>query len=191
MRESSLAWTSKQKPSPRSLPFFQNSIINMFWSTINGPIIRERKTFTYVSPFNWLSIQKTLWGGRVSWPGLYNITTEILWNALSSELRSCRYCYMDALYGRYLNGWRKSLTATTQECYEQYWISSGGNTTTKEYSHLPPITTTIKIRRTRQAGHCWKSKDELISDVLLWTPSHNRAKAGRPAGSYIQWGYRK
>ena len=28
--------------------------------------------------------------------------------------------------------------------------------------------------------------DELISDVILWTPSHGRAKAGRPARPYIQ-----
>ena len=44
----------------------------------------------------------------------------------------------------------------------------------------------MKIRRTRLAGHCWKSKDELIRDVLWWTPSHGRAKAGRPAKTYIQ-----
>ena len=43
------------------------------------------------------------------------------------------------------------------------------------YGHLPPITTTIKVRRTRHAGHCWRSRDELMSDVLLWTPSHGRA----------------
>ena len=36
--------------------------------------------------------------------------------------------------------------------------------------HLPPITKTIQVRRTRHAGHCWRSRDELISDVLLWTP---------------------
>ena len=53
-------------------------------------------------------------------------------------------------------------------------------------SHLPPITKTIKIRWTRHAGHCWRSRNELISDVLLWTPSHGRAKAGRPARTYIQ-----
>ena len=40
------------------------------------------------------------------------------------------------------------------------------------YGHLPPITKNIQVRRTR---------DELISDVLLWTPTHGRAKAGRPA----------
>ena len=53
------------------------------------------------------------------------------------------------------------------------------------YGHLPPITKTIKIRRTRHAGPCWRSRDELISDVLLWTPSHGRAKAGRLARTNI------
>ena len=53
-------------------------------------------------------------------------------------------------------------------------------------SHLPPITKTIQIRRTRHAGHCWRSRNEIISDVLLCTPSHGRAKAGRPARTYIQ-----
>ena len=54
------------------------------------------------------------------------------------------------------------------------------------YGHLPPITKTIQVRRTRHAGHCWRSKDELISDVLLWTPTYGRAKAGRPDRTYIQ-----
>ena len=55
------------------------------------------------------------------------------------------------------------------------------------YGHLPPpITKTIQVRRTRHAEHCWRSKDELISDVLLWTPTCGRAKAGRPARTYIQ-----
>ena len=45
---------------------------------------------------------------------------------------------------------------------------------------------TIKIRRTRHKGHCWGSRDELISDVLLWIPSHGWAKAGWPAWTYIQ-----
>ena len=56
----------------------------------------------------------------------------------------------------------------------------------QEYGHLLPITKTIQIRRTRNAGHCWRSRDELISDVLLWTPSHGRAKAGWPSRTYIQ-----
>ena len=54
------------------------------------------------------------------------------------------------------------------------------------YGHLTPITKTIKIRQIRHAGHCWRSKDKLISDVLLRTPSYGQAKAGRPARTYIQ-----
>ena len=54
------------------------------------------------------------------------------------------------------------------------------------YSHLPPIMKTIQVRWTRHAGHCWRSRDELIRDVLLWTPSHGHVKAGRPARTYIR-----
>ena len=54
------------------------------------------------------------------------------------------------------------------------------------YGHLLPITKTIKIRRTKREGHCWRSRDELISDVLLWTPSYGQAMAGRPVRTYIQ-----
>ena len=37
------------------------------------------------------------------------------------------------------------------------------------YGHLPPITKTIKVRRTGDPGHCWRNKNELISDILPWT----------------------
>ena len=56
----------------------------------------------------------------------------------------------------------------------------------QQYGHLPPITKSIQVRRTRHAGHCWRSRDELISDVLLWAPIYGRSKAGRPARTYIQ-----
>ena len=49
------------------------------------------------------------------------------------------------------------------------------------YGHLLPIMNIIQIRRDRYAGHCWRSKEELISNVLPWIPSH-----GRPALTYIQ-----
>ena len=51
------------------------------------------------------------------------------------------------------------------------------------YGHLPPITKTIKIRRTRHAGYCWRGRDEWCTLVDPW---HGRAKAGRPARTYIQ-----
>ena len=69
-------------------------------------------------------------------------------------------------------------------CWSKSWRQHP--TRLQLYGHLPPITKTIQVRRTRHAGHCWRSKDELISDVLLWTPTHGCARVGRPARTYIQ-----
>ena len=87
---------------------------------------------------------------------------------------------MDAPHGRWLNGWRKSLTATTRRMLLTILNKSQRQHPTKQqlYSHLTPITETINVRRTRHAGHCWRSRDKLISDVHLWTPSHGQAKQG-------------
>ena len=54
------------------------------------------------------------------------------------------------------------------------------------YGHLPPISKTTKIRRTRHARYCWRSKGELISDVFLWTPSHGRVSVERPTRTSLQ-----
>ena len=50
-------------------------------------------------------------------------------------------------------------------------------------SHLPLITKTVQVRRTSHAGYCWRSRDELISDIFPWTPSYGRAKGAK---TYIQ-----
>ena len=54
------------------------------------------------------------------------------------------------------------------------------------YGHLPPITKTIQMRRTRHEGHSWRSKDDLISNVFLLTPAHGGAGVGRPTRTYLQ-----
>ena len=54
------------------------------------------------------------------------------------------------------------------------------------YGHLTPITKNIQVRRTRHTGHCWRSKNELISDVFLWISAYGQAKAGLPARTYIE-----
>ena len=80
------------------------------------------------------------------------------------------------LYGNYT----RMLRAILNKSWRQHPIKH------QLYGHLPPITKTIQVRRTRHAGPCWRSSDELISDALLWTPTNGRAKAGRPARIYIQ-----
>ena len=83
--------------------------------------------------------------------------------------------YPFEVFSTFITWYILSLMANTPEVCEQH--------PTKQ--QLTSITKAIKVRRTRHAGHCWRSKDKLISDVLLWTPSHRCAKVGRPARTYI------
>ena len=84
------------------------------------------------------------------------------------------------LFGITMTFYTRMLRAILNKSWQQH------PTRHQLYGHLPPITKTIQVRRTRHAGHCWRSRDELIRDVLLWIPTHGRAKAGRPARTYIQ-----
>ena len=71
-----------------------------------------------------------------------------------------------------------------KECCEQYWTSPGGSTPQSSSCTATHHPKTIKTRRISHVGHCWRSRDELISDLLQWIPS--QAKARRLARTYIQ-----
>ena len=53
------------------------------------------------------------------------------------------------------------------------------------YGHLPHVTQTVLIKFRSHARHWWKSKDELISDVLQWTPTHGHTRVERLVKTYI------
>ena len=82
----------------------------------------------------------------------------------------------------------KKLDGNYTRMLRAIWNKSWRQHSTKQqlYGHLPTITQIIKVRRTRHAGHSWSSRAELVRDLLLWTSSHGRAKAVRPARTYIQ-----
>ena len=70
---------------------------------------------------------------------------------------------------------------TEKNCTSMLWAilnKSWKQHPTKQqlYGYQPPIYKTIQIRRTPHAEHCWKSKNELISDILVRTPSHGRVQ---------------
>ena len=86
---------------------------------------------------------------------------------------------MDANYTDGEKAWRqlhKNAVSNFNKSWRQHQL----------YGHLPPIMKIIKVRWTRHTGHCWRSREKLISHVLLWTPTLGWAKAGRPARTYIQ-----
>ena len=67
------------------------------------------------------------------------------------------------------------------------WTNPGKKYPTQQqvYGHLPLILRTIRVRRARYSRHCWLDKDELISDVLQWTPTHGHTSAGWLAKMYV------
>ena len=102
------------------------------------------------------------------------VVSILLYGCTTWTLTTCMQKKLDGNYTRMLwavlnKSWRQHLTKQ------------------QLYSRLSPIMKTIQIRQTRHAVHCWRSKDELISDVLLWTPSHGWAKVGWPARTYLQY----
>ena len=53
------------------------------------------------------------------------------------------------------------------------------------FGHLSPISKTIKVRRARHAGRCWRRKNEFICDVLLWIPLYGPTSVDSPARTSI------
>ena len=78
--------------------------------------------------------------------------------------------------------------AITQECCVQSSTSPGGNTQqdTNCMATCPLSQKLFKLDEPDMQDIAGRSRDELIRDVLLWIPTHGRAKAGRPARTYIQ-----
>ena len=81
-----------------------------------------------------------------------------IFNAVSVLLYGCTIC---------------TLTTNTKILHTALNKSWKQHPTKHPPIRLPtPHLTTSQLRRTRYTGNCWKSKDELISDVILWTPTH-------------------
>ena len=47
------------------------------------------------------------------------------------------------------------------------------------YGSLPKVTSKIKVRRMRLAGHCHRHDDEIASMLVLWQPDSGQANRGR------------
>ena len=157
-------------------------------STLKGGLLKQVDKFTYLSNENdinarlakaWTAIDKL----SVIWKS--DLTDKIKQHFPSRVvlilLYGCTTWTLTKLMEKKLDGnYTRMLRAILNKSWRQH------PTKQQLYGHLTPITKTIKIRRTRQVGHCGGSKDELISDTLQWIPWHGRTKVWRPARTYIQ-----
>ena len=53
------------------------------------------------------------------------------------------------------------------------------------YAVLPRISTTIRERCLRYSSHCWRSKIEVVSDLVLWEPKHCKRSVGGQARTFV------
>ena len=123
---------------------------------------REKKTRKLQLTNSWTAIDRLsiIWKSDL----LYRCTTWMLTKRLGKKL--------DGNYTRMLRAilnksWRQHLTRH------------------QLYAHQSPIMKTIQARRTRHAGRCWRSRNEIISGVLLWTPH----MAGQKQGEQLEHTY--
>ena len=163
-------------------------------STLNGSSLKPVDKFNYLGSS--VSSNENNINTRLSKVWTANNKLSVLWKSDLTD--KMKYSFFQAavvlilLYGcttwkltkfmeKKVDGnYTRILWAILNKSWRQY------HTKQQLYSHLPTITKTIQVRRTRHVEHCCRSMDELISDVLRWTPSHGRAKAGRPGRTYIQ-----
>ena len=50
---------------------------------------------------------------------------------------------------------------------------------------LPRISTTIRERCLRFSVHCWRNKNEVLSDLVLWEPKHGKRSVGGQARTFV------
>ena len=141
-------------------------------STLNGSSLNVVNKFTYLGSH--VSSTQTDINTRLTkaWAAINRLS--VIWKSdLTDKMkRSFFECTTWTLTKRLEKNLDGSYTRMLQAILNKSWRQHH----TKQ-QHLPPIKETIQFRRTRHVGHCWRSRDELISDVLQWTPSHGRAKA--------------
>ena len=51
--------------------------------------------------------------------------------------------------------------------------------------NLPQVTSKIKMRRMRLAGHCWRHKEEIASSLVLWEPQDGIRSRGQQKTTFI------
>ena len=54
------------------------------------------------------------------------------------------------------------------------------------YVDIEKVSTMIRRRFLKFAGHCLCRDDEVVSDLVLWEPTHGTRRRGRPPESYIR-----
>ena len=53
------------------------------------------------------------------------------------------------------------------------------------YRDLPKLSTKVRQRRMRLAGHCVRHQDEIASKIVLWQPTEGKRSRGRRCITFV------
>ena len=86
---------------------------------------------------------------------------------LPNLLYGCTWCTLTKRTEKKLEGGcTRMLRAVLNKSYTQHLTKQ------QHYRHLLSISKITQVRRGRHGKHSWKSKNEIINDILLLTPSY-------------------
>ena len=95
-------------------------------------------------------------------------------------------CCMEQRHGPSQRPWRNSWTDAIHACY--VWPSASATRTTYNfqlYGDLPQLSTKIRQRRMRLAGHCWRHPEEIANTLVLWEPQEGTRNRGLQRTTYV------
>ena len=171
-----------------NLPFSKN---HLPICSNDGSQLKEVSDFRYLGSYVADSKKDFLTRKGQAWSAcnkLHNIWQSSI--AKSTKLSFFRTCVESILlYGAETWTMKKELQDRLDGTYTRLLMRvqniSWREHKTKEqiYGDIPPISDTVAQRRVRLAGHCYRAKDQVISDVICWRlPCPNR---GRRPLNYI------
>ena len=146
---------------------------------LGGRMISSEKDFEIRKALAWSACNKlkTIWSSNLK----KNIKTRLFLSTVESVL----------LYGAETWTINKSMEKRLDGCYTRmlrmaYNVSWKDHMTNEElYDGLPKITTKIRTRRMKLAGHCVRHPEEEASKLVLWEPDRGVRNVGRRAVTYI------
>ena len=65
------------------------------------------------------------------------------------------------------------------------WKTHGKITNKKLYGSIPPVSSTIRQRRLRFAGHIQRHDDQPVHKLIFWNPRHGMRYQGKPRLTYV------
>ena len=89
------------------------------------------------------------------------------WTLRSSQEKQLYGCYTRLLRAALNVNWRDHMTNI------------------ELYRYITPISARLRDHHLCFSGHCWRSKSEIISQMLFWELSRGKRTRGRPAMTYI------